>query len=99
LAIAQSRPVLRGRALELVKERPVDLLDIDPPVLNGLECIGELHQLARGDFGIGKRAWRDEFHCGLIAAFLCLCEFRYSKTAGLGLTSLLHFLPRLARRQ
>jgi len=47
--------VFRRRALELEQKRPVDLLDIDPAVLDGLERVGELKQLARGSFRIGKR--------------------------------------------
>jgi hypothetical protein len=42
--------VLRRCALEFEQKRPVDLLDIDPAVLDWLECVGELEQLAGGDF-------------------------------------------------
>jgi hypothetical protein len=39
--------VLGGRALELIDEGPVDLLDIDPAVLHRLEGVGQLRLLAR----------------------------------------------------
>jgi hypothetical protein len=32
--------VFRRRALELEQKRPVDLLDIDPAILDRLECVG-----------------------------------------------------------
>ena len=53
-----------GRALELEQKRPVDLLDIDPAVLDGLECVGQLEELAGGDFRVGEGTGSDEFHCG-----------------------------------
>jgi hypothetical protein len=56
-----------GRALELEQKWPVDLLDIDPAVLDRLERVGELNQLARGGLGNGERTWRDEFD-GLASA-------------------------------
>jgi hypothetical protein len=43
--------VFRRRALELIKERPVDLLDVDAAVLHRLEGVGPLQQLARGGVG------------------------------------------------
>jgi hypothetical protein len=50
--IVEAGLVFRRRALELGQKRPVDLLDIDPAVLERLESVGEFDQLARGDFRI-----------------------------------------------
>jgi hypothetical protein len=55
LVALNTKVLPNGRALELEQKRPVDLLDIDPAVLDGLERVGELKQLARGSFRIGKR--------------------------------------------
>src|SRR6201987_5551982 len=77
--------VFRRRALELIQKGLIDLLDIDPAVLDRLECVGELKQFASGGLGISKWSLLNELHGWLIAAFPRLCEFRYSKTAGLGL--------------
>src|SRR5271166_3063808 len=52
--------VFRWRALELIEEGLVDLLDIDPAVLDRLERVGEFDQLARR--GIGEGARGDELH-------------------------------------
>jgi hypothetical protein len=40
--------VLLGRAAFLEQERPVDLLNVDAPVLQRLGGVGDLQQLARG---------------------------------------------------
>jgi hypothetical protein len=55
--------VLRRRALELEQKRPVDLLDIDPPVLDRLEGVGQLDQLARGASGSAKGRGSVNFMC------------------------------------
>jgi hypothetical protein len=34
------------------QERPVDLLDVDPAVLHGLDAVGDIQQLAGGLLGI-----------------------------------------------
>ncbi len=60
----EAGPVLRGRAFELEQEWPVDLLDIDSAVLDGLERVGELEQFAGGDFRVGEGTGRDKFHWG-----------------------------------
>ena len=54
--------VFRRRALELIEEGRVDLLDIDPAILDRLECVGELDQLARSGFGIGEGAVGNVLH-------------------------------------
>jgi hypothetical protein len=48
--------VFGRRALQLIQEWPVDLLDMDAAVLQGFDSVGQLNELARGDFRIGKRA-------------------------------------------
>jgi hypothetical protein len=37
--------VLGGRALDLVQERPIDLLDVDAAILHGLDAARDLDQL------------------------------------------------------
>src|SRR6201987_5811788 len=59
--------VFRRCALELIQERPIDLLDIDPAVLDWLERVGELDQLARGGLGVGEGALLNELHCGVFS--------------------------------
>jgi hypothetical protein len=54
--------VLGWRAFELIKERRVDLLDMNATVLNGLDAVGNLDDLARGCIGIGVGAGLDELH-------------------------------------
>ena len=52
-----------GRAgLVLIQKRRVDQLDVDTAVLNGLDRIGDLDQLAGGLLRIGVGAIRGEFH-------------------------------------
>ena len=46
--------VLGRCAVQFEQERPVDLLDIDAPVLHRLKGIGEFEQLAGGNLGIGE---------------------------------------------
>jgi hypothetical protein len=53
--------VLRGRALELVQKRPVDLLDIDPAILYGLEGVGELDQLRAATSGSANGLFSTNF--------------------------------------
>jgi hypothetical protein len=46
-----------GRAAALLEqERPVDLLDVDAAVLDGLDGVGDLQQLARGGFRISEQS-------------------------------------------
>ena len=52
--------VFGRRALELIQERLVDLLDID--AIMGSNALSQHHQLARGGVGIGEVAIRDELH-------------------------------------
>ena len=66
--IIQAGLVLRRRALQLEQVWPVDLLDIDAALLDRLERIGELQQLAGGDFGISEWAGLDEFHVSALPA-------------------------------
>jgi len=35
------------------KQRPVDLLDVDAAILDGLSRVGDFEELARGSFRIG----------------------------------------------
>jgi hypothetical protein len=52
-----------GRAaLVLKQKRPVDQFDQDASVLDGLNGVGDLHQLLRGGFSIGERARLEEFY-------------------------------------
>jgi hypothetical protein len=60
--------VLGRRALELIDERPIDLLDVNPAVLHRLDGVGQLHQLARGGIRIGEGARFDEFHTAILYA-------------------------------
>ena len=48
--------VLGGAALVLEQERAVDQLDVDAPILRGLDGAGDLDDAARGLLGIGIRA-------------------------------------------
>ena len=50
------------RRLVLVDHRTVDLLDVDPPILDGLECPRVFHDPAGGFLGIGVRTLCGEFH-------------------------------------
>jgi hypothetical protein len=52
-------------ALELIQERSVDQLDMYPAVLLRLDGIGDVDQLAGGDFGVGVGAFGGEFRLGL----------------------------------
>ena len=46
-------PLLRLRPPSLIGEhRPVDLFDVEAAVLHQLNALGDLHQLARGDFRV-----------------------------------------------
>src|ERR1700741_1575194 len=54
--------LLRGRTLVFEWKWPVDLLDIDPAILDRLEGIGEFDQLARGGLRIGEGARGNELH-------------------------------------
>ena len=51
--------VRRGASFE---ERAVDQLDIDATILNRLDTVGDLDQLAGGDIRVGELAWLDELH-------------------------------------
>ena len=46
--------VLRGRALELEQKRPVDLLNIDPAVLDGLDALASSTSLRAAASGSAK---------------------------------------------
>jgi len=57
--------VLGRRGLQLEQHRPVDLLDVDTAVLDGLDGVGEFDDLACGEFRIGVGTRLDEFvHAG-----------------------------------
>jgi hypothetical protein len=56
---------LLGVALELTQKRSVDQLDMYPAVLLRLDGIGDVDQLAGGDFGVGVGAFGGEFRLGL----------------------------------
>jgi hypothetical protein len=45
-------------------ECAIDQLDKDAAVLHRLDCVGDLHQLAGGDVGIGEGARLDELESG-----------------------------------
>jgi hypothetical protein len=51
--------VLGWRAFQLIKERRVDLLDMNATVLNGLDAVRYLDQLARRGVRVGVRAGLD----------------------------------------
>ena len=52
-----------GRAATLLEqERPVDLLDVDPAVLDRLDGVGDLEDLARGLLGVGEGSISGVFH-------------------------------------
>ena len=57
-SIASSSPALysAGRAVVAEQKRAVDLLDIDPAILDGFEGLSVLHETACGLFGIGVGA-------------------------------------------
>jgi HAMP domain-containing protein len=70
----QHQPPPLDRALQpcgvfrrLEQHRSVDLLDIDAPVLDRLEGVGELDDLARGGFSSGIGARLDEFQSGSLS--------------------------------
>jgi hypothetical protein len=46
----------------LKQKRPIDFLDVNTAVLDRLDRAGDLHEFARGRFGIGKRAGGGVFH-------------------------------------
>jgi hypothetical protein len=50
--------IFRRRALELIQEGAVDLLNVDAPVLHGLNATRDLDELAGGGFrvGVGRSA-------------------------------------------
>jgi hypothetical protein len=48
--------------LVLIEHRRVDPLDVDSPVLDGLERLSKLEELTRRGFGIPEDAAGDEFH-------------------------------------
>ncbi len=58
----QAGLVFGRRAALPIQERPVDLLDIDPAILDDLESVGVLQETARSLFGIGEGPVRGEFH-------------------------------------
>jgi len=95
LAIAQSRPALYSAGVPLSSNRngPVDLLDIDPAVLDGLKCVGEFDDLAGGDLRIGEGSAGDEFHTAAIGVG-CRSYIGHKRLfcngPTSGLTSLLH---------
>jgi hypothetical protein len=51
-----------GGAAALPEERPVDLLNVDTAVLDRLDGVGDLKQLACGLFRIGKWSVGGELH-------------------------------------
>src|ERR1700681_4324440 len=52
-----------GRTATFLKQkRPVDLLNVDPAVLDRLDRVGDLKQLARGFFRVGERSLGGIFH-------------------------------------
>jgi hypothetical protein len=53
--------VFRRRRLETEQHRPVEQLDMDPAVLDGLGRLGELDPLARGGFRVQVGAGSGEF--------------------------------------
>jgi hypothetical protein len=52
----QTGAVFSRLSAMLVQERPVDLLDVNAALLDGLDAVGDLDQLAGGD--VGNRARR-----------------------------------------
>ena len=56
--VGETGLILGGRALDLEQERPVDLLNVDAPVLNGFAAVRDLDQFAyfccRSDSGLGS---------------------------------------------
>ena len=60
-ALVQACLVLSRAALVLKQERAIDQFDMNAAVLHGFDGVGDLHQLARGDFGVDKGAGDDEF--------------------------------------
>ena len=71
-----------GVPLRFEQKRPVDELDVDATILHGFNRVGELDQLAGGDFRISIGANSGEFH-GLVRlrngpiedCFSCLKSF------------------------
>jgi hypothetical protein len=53
----QARLTFRRRGLQLKQERAVDLLDIDAAILDRLESIGDLDDLAGGEVWISEGEW------------------------------------------
>ena len=49
---------------------PVELLDIDPAILNWLEGMSVLHQTTGGLVRVGKRTIGSELHAATIAAIV-----------------------------
>lgn len=46
--IFEARAIFRRRGLVAKPERPVDLLDVDAAILDGLKCLGVFHQASGG---------------------------------------------------
>jgi hypothetical protein len=61
MAYSSAAPYSGGRAAFLQK-CPVDLLDVDAAVLDGLGRVGDLQQLTGGLFGVGERAVSGVLH-------------------------------------
>jgi hypothetical protein len=59
--------VLRRVAAFLEQEGPVDFLNMDAAVLDGLGGVGDLQQCARGGFRIGERAGGGVFHAAALS--------------------------------
>jgi len=59
----QAGAVLRGRTLVAEQEGAVELLDVGPAVLNGLEGVGVLHQPTRRLLRFGERTLSGVLHC------------------------------------
>ena len=62
--------VFRRRALGLEQEQPVDLLDLDPVVIDRLAGIGVFEQLPRRGFRLGVGAVGSKFHQAVILSSL-----------------------------
>jgi hypothetical protein len=58
----EARAVFGRAAAMREQERPVDFLNVNAAVLDGLNGAGDLKQLARGLFGIGERSIGGVFH-------------------------------------
>jgi hypothetical protein len=60
---------LFGRAASSPQEGQIDLLDMDPAVLDRLDAVGDLDQLAGGGFRISVGTISDELLVGVPRAF------------------------------